>query len=58
MGNPALGTNPLLKLTLLGNPVGTPIRRKRGVSKDGTKQLFNVVYTKDEVGVQLRRDSR
>jgi hypothetical protein len=54
MGNPALGTNPLLKLTLLGNPVGTPIRRKRGVSKDGLKQLFNVVYTKDEVGVQLK----
>ena len=51
MGNPALGTNPLLKGTLLGNPIGTPIRRKRGVSKDGLKQLFNVVYTKDKVGV-------
>ena len=53
MGNPALGTNPLLKLTFLGNPVGTPIRRKRGVSKDGKKQLFNVVYTKDKVGAPL-----
>jgi hypothetical protein len=48
MGNPAFGTNPLLKGTLLGNPIGTPIRRKRGV-KDG-KQLFNVVYTRKEVG--------
>ena len=53
MGNPALGTNPLLKGTLLGNPIGTPIRRKRGVSKDGTKQLFNVVYTKDKEGIQV-----
>jgi hypothetical protein len=53
MGNPATGTNSLLKGTLLGNPIGTPIRRKRGVSKDGTKQLFNVVYTKAALGIPL-----
>ncbi len=51
MGNPALGTNPLFKATLLGNPIGTPIRRKRGVSKTG-QELYNVVYDKSTPGVQ------
>ena len=52
IGKVAIGTNNLLKGTLLGNPIGSPIRRKRG-KKDG-KELYNVVYTKDEVGVQLK----
>ena len=51
IGKVATGTNNLLKGTLLGNPFGTPIRRKRGV-KDG-KELYNVVYNKKEVGVPI-----
>ena len=51
IGKVAIGTNNLLKGTLLGNPIGSPIRRKRG-KKDG-KELYNVVYNKTNVGSQL-----
>ena len=51
IGKVAVGTNNLLKGTLLGNPIGSPIRRKRG-KKDG-KELYNVVYNKTNVGEQL-----
>jgi len=54
IGKVAIGTNNLLKGTLLGNPYGTPIRRKRGLSKDGKKELYNVVYDKKDVGIQIR----
>lgn len=52
IGKVATGTNNLLKGTLLGNPIGSRIRRKRGV-KDG-KELYNVVYDKNTPGVQIR----
>ena len=52
IGKVAIGTNNLLKGTLLGNPIGTPIRRKRGLSKTG-EELYNVVYDKSTPGVQL-----
>ena len=54
IGKVAIGTNNLLKGTLLGNPIGTPVRRKRGLSKTG-KELYNVVYNKDEEGEQIVR---
>ena len=54
IGKVAIGTNNLLKGTLLGNPIGTPVRRKRGLSKTG-KELYNVVYDKDEEGEQIVR---
>jgi hypothetical protein len=53
IGKVAIGTNNLLKGTVLGNPIGSRIRRKRGVSKDGV-ELHNVVYDKTEPGVQLK----
>ena len=52
IGKVAIGTNNLLKGTLLGKPIGTRIRRERGQSKDG-KELYNVVYDKRTPGVQL-----
>jgi len=52
MGKVATGTNNLLKGTLLGNPFGSRIRRKRGVKKG--KELYNVVYNKTDVGVQIK----
>lgn len=55
IGKVAIGTNNLLKGTLLGNPIGSRIRRKRGV-KDG-KELYNVVYDKTDVGNQLEETS-
>lgn len=55
IGKVAIGTNNLLKGTLLGNPIGTPIRRKRGLSKDGKKELHNVVYDKGTPGKQIER---
>ena len=55
IGKVAIGTNNLLKGTLLGNPIGTPVRRKRG-KKDG-KELYNVVYNKTNVGNQLEETS-
>lgn len=51
IGKVAIGTNNILKGTLLGNPIGSRIRRKRGV-KDG-KELYNVVYDKITPGVQI-----
>ena len=54
IGKVAIGTNNLLKGTLLGNPIGTPVRRKRGLSKTG-QELYNVVYNKDEEGEQIVR---
>ena len=54
IGKVAIGTNNLLKGTLLGNPIGTPVRRKRGLSKTG-KELYNVVYDKDKEGEQIVR---
>lgn len=55
LGKVATGTNNLLKGTVLGNPIGSRIRRKRGV-KDG-KELYNVVYDKRNVGVQIAATS-
>lgn len=55
IGKVAIGTNNLLKGTVLGNPIGTPVRRKRGVKNN--KQLFNVVYNKTDVGNQLEETS-
>jgi len=55
IGKVAIGTNNLLKGTLLGNPIGSPVRRKRG-KKDG-KELYNVVYNKTDVGNQLEETS-
>ena len=52
IGKVAIGTNNLLKGTLLGNPIGTPVRRKRGLSKTG-QELYNVVYDKGTPGVQI-----
>ena len=49
IGKVAIGTNNLLKGTLLGNPIGTRIRRKRGLSKTG-EELYNVVYDKSLPG--------
>ena len=53
IGKVAIGTNNLLKGTLLGEPIGSPIRRKRG-KKDG-KELYNVVYDKGTPGKQIER---
>jgi hypothetical protein len=55
IGKVAIGTNNLLKGTLLGEPIGSPVRRKRG-KKDG-KELYNVVYNKTDVGNQLEETS-
>ena len=52
IGKVAIGTNNLLKGTVLGNPIGSRIRRKRGVSITG-KELYNVVYNKTNPGVQI-----
>ena len=52
IGKVAIGTNNLLKGTLLGNPIGSRIRRKRGLSKDGS-ELYNVVYDKKDPGIQI-----
>ena len=52
IGKVAIGTNNLLKGTVLGSPIGSRIRRKRGVSKTG-EELYNVVYDKRNPGVQL-----
>jgi len=53
IGKVAIGTNNLLKGTLLGKPFGTRIRRERGQSKIGNKELYNVVYDKTNPGVQI-----
>jgi len=53
IGKVAIGTNNLLKGTVLGNPIGSRIRRKRGLTKDGD-ELYNVVYDKRDVGIQIR----
>lgn len=55
IGKVAIGTNNLLKGTALGSPIGSRIRRKRGV-KDG-KELYNIVYDKGNVGNQLEETS-
>jgi hypothetical protein len=52
IGKVAIGTNNLLKGTVLGSPIGSRIRRKRGVSKTD-EELYNVVYDKRNPGVQL-----
>jgi len=49
IGKVAIGTNNLLKGTVLGVPTGTRVRRNRGVSKTG-EELYNVVYDKSLPG--------
>ena len=56
IGKVAIGTNNLLKGTVLGVPIGTRVRRNRGVSKTG-EELYNVVYDKGNVGNQLEETS-
>ena len=56
IGKVAIGTNNLLKGTVLGVPTGTRVRRNRGVSKTG-EELYNVVYDKGNVGNQLEETS-